>query len=59
MYRDCLLRGLKRGEAPFQNCLPSPLIKGRGIKGEGLVNTLVRRQLPGETNKGDLNIRKE
>ena len=28
--------GLKRGEAPFEEILPSPLVKGRGIKGEGL-----------------------
>jgi len=30
--------GIKRGEAPLTNSLPSPLHKGRGIKGEGLVN---------------------
>jgi hypothetical protein len=28
--------GIKRGEAPLRNSLPSPLDKGRGIKGEGL-----------------------
>jgi len=28
--------GIKRGEAPLRNSLPSPLMKGRGIKGEGL-----------------------
>jgi len=31
-------KGIKRGEAPLKNSLPSPLMKGRGIKGEGLVN---------------------
>jgi hypothetical protein len=30
-------KGIKRGEAPLKNNLPSPLMKGRGIKGEGLV----------------------
>jgi len=34
------IRGIKRGEAPLRNSLPSPLMKGRGIKGEGLVNNL-------------------
>jgi hypothetical protein len=29
-------KGIKRGEAPLRNSLPSPLHKGRGIKGEGL-----------------------
>jgi len=33
-------KGMKRGEAPLENNLPSPLPKGRGIKGEGLVNNL-------------------
>jgi len=28
-------KGIKRGEAPLRNNLPSPLPKGRGIKGEG------------------------
>jgi len=28
--------GIKRGVAPLRNSLPSPLHKGRGIKGEGL-----------------------
>ena len=28
--------GIERGEAPLRNSLPSPLPKGRGIKGEGL-----------------------
>jgi len=32
------IEGIKRGEAPFNISLPSPLIKGRGIKGEGLLN---------------------
>jgi len=31
-------KGIKRGEAPLRNSPPSPLIKGRGIKGEGLVD---------------------
>jgi len=31
-------KGIKRGEAPLRNSLPSLLIKGRGIKGKGLVN---------------------
>jgi len=40
--------GMKRGEAmirsySYHNSLPSPLMKGRGIKGEGLVNNLIRR----------------
>jgi len=34
-------KGIKRGEAPLRNSLPSPLTKGRGIKGEGLVNNLL------------------
>ena len=29
--------GFRRGEAPLRNSLPSPLSKGRGIKGEGLI----------------------
>jgi len=33
--------GIKRGEAPLRNSLPSPLDKGRGIKGEGLINNLI------------------
>jgi len=31
-------KGIKRGFAPLRNSLPSPLKKGRGIKGEGLVD---------------------
>ncbi|GAI83738.1 unnamed protein product, partial [marine sediment metagenome] len=31
---------IKRCEAPLRNSLPSPLMKGRGIKGEGLANNL-------------------
>ena len=31
-------KGIERGEAPFRNSLPSPLMKGRGIKGKGLAN---------------------
>jgi len=30
--------GIKRGFAPLRNSLPSPLMKGRGIKGEGLAD---------------------
>jgi len=26
-------KGIKRGVAPLRNSLPSPLMKGRGIKG--------------------------
>jgi hypothetical protein len=33
-----------RGEAPLKNNLPSPLLKGRGIKGEGFLNA--KRQSP-------------
>jgi len=32
--------GIKRGEAPLRNSFPLPPMKGRGIKGEGLVNNL-------------------
>ncbi len=32
------IKGFKRGEAPLANSLPSPLMKGRGIKGEGLAS---------------------
>jgi len=35
---EVVYRGIKRGEAPLINYLPSPLFKGRGIKGEGLLN---------------------
>ncbi len=31
-------KGIKRGKAPLRNSLPSPLMRGRGIKGKGLVN---------------------
>jgi len=34
------LKRIERGEAPLRKSLPSPLIKGRGIKGEGLANNL-------------------
>ena len=37
---DVFNKGIKRGEAPLRNRLPSPLIKERGIKGEELVNNL-------------------
>jgi len=36
-------KGIKRGKAPLRISLPSPLIKGRGIKGEGLLNNLYCR----------------
>ena len=32
-----LVKGLKGTKVPLRNSLPSPLMKGRGIKGEGLV----------------------
>jgi len=32
--------GIERGFALFKNCVPSPPVKGRGIKGEGLVSNL-------------------
>jgi hypothetical protein len=35
--------GIKRGEALLRNSLPSSLMKGRGIKGEGLVNNLLTK----------------
>jgi hypothetical protein len=38
-----LIKGIKRGGAPLRNSVPSPLMKGRGIKGEGLVNNLKKR----------------
>jgi hypothetical protein len=34
-------KGMERGFAPLRNTLPSPLHKGRGIKGEGLINNPV------------------
>ena len=34
------IKGIERGEAPLRTSFPSPLHKGRGIKGEGLVNNL-------------------
>ncbi len=39
------IKGIKRGEAPLRNSLPSPLMKGRGIKGEGLVNNLLTKSI--------------
>jgi len=37
----CLSKGLKKGLSPFsRSSPPSPLNKGRGIKGEGLVTNL-------------------
>ena len=42
-------KGIKRGEAPLRISLPSPLMKGRGTKGEGLLNNL----LLGEGGLGD------
>jgi hypothetical protein len=35
ILRVVRLWGIERGEAPLRNYLPSPLRKGRGIKGEG------------------------
>jgi hypothetical protein len=32
---------MERGSALLRNTLPSPLMKGRGIKGEGLINNPV------------------
>jgi len=37
-------KGIKRGEAPLRISLPSPLYKGRGIKGEGLLTNLLLRE---------------
>jgi hypothetical protein len=37
-------KGFERGEAPLRKILPSPLIKGRGIKGEGLVRNIERKR---------------
>ncbi len=37
---EVVIKGIKRGGAPLKNLLPSPLMKGRGIKGEGLANNL-------------------
>jgi hypothetical protein len=34
---------IKRGGAPLINFVPSPLMKGRGIKGEGLINNFNAR----------------
>ncbi len=39
--------GVERGFAPFINSLPSPLHKGRGIKGEGLISNLGYTHLTG------------
>jgi hypothetical protein len=39
--RRLLDKGIKRGAEPlWKNYLPSPLTKGRGTKGEGLLNNL-------------------
>jgi len=37
-------KGLKGTEVPLTNSLSSPLMKGRGIKGEGLLNNLLLRE---------------
>jgi len=46
--RRLFSKGIKRGEggvkSPFKNSLPSPLMKGRGIKGEGLATNLKMRR---------------
>ena len=44
------IKGIKRGEAMIRRCsyhnsLPYPLMKGRGIKGGGLVNKLFALRL--------------
>ena len=41
MARDYLIKGIERSFAPFKNFVPFPLMKGRGTKGKGLVNTLL------------------
>ena len=40
MWYSPVIKGIKRGEVPLRNPPPSPLVKGRGIKGEGLVSNL-------------------
>jgi len=51
-------KGIERGFAPFKNSLPSPLMKGRGTKGEGLVNSIeqvrsfIAIELPGDLKEG-------
>jgi len=40
LIRGCLVKGLKGASPLSRNSLPSPLHKGRGIKGEGLVDNL-------------------
>jgi len=37
-------KGIKRGLAPLRISLPSPIMKGRGTKGEGLLNNLLLRE---------------
>jgi len=37
-------KGIKRGGAPLRISLPSPLHKGRGKKGKGLLNNLLLRE---------------
>ncbi len=41
--RDRFERELKRGEASLIKLIPLPLIKGKGIKGIGLINNLTRK----------------
>jgi len=36
-----LVKGLKGTQVPLRNYLPLPLIKGKGIKGIGLINDLI------------------
>ena len=48
------IKGIKRGEAPLTNSLPSPFMKGRGIKGEGLVNNLKTDWMPEINRQGGL-----
>ncbi len=39
------IKGIEKGEAPSRNYIPYPLMKGRGIKGEGLANKLLAFRL--------------
>jgi len=35
------MKEFKRGEAPLKKLSPLPLVKGKGIKGMGLINNLI------------------
>jgi len=39
-----MIRESKRGEASLTQSIPLPLIKGKGIKGMGLINNLIIRR---------------